>query len=206
MANDKDHLLYVINLGSIELHPWHSRLGSLDNPDYCLIDLDAKDSSFEKVIEVALATHEVLEELGIPSFVKTSGKTGMHVLIPLGAKYDYEQSKMFAQLITQIIHERKPKVTSIERTPSKRKKGTVYLDYLQNRKGQTMAAAYCVRPVLGAPVSTPLDWSEVKKGLKPKNFNIKNTLERLEATGDLHADLLSQTIDLNEILKRIEQI
>lgn len=206
VANDKDHLLYMINLGSIELHPWHSRLGSLDNPDYCLIDLDAKDSSFEKVIEVALATHEVLEELGIPSFVKTSGKTGMHVLIPLGTKYDYEQSKMFAQLITQIVHGREPKITSIERTPSKRKKGTVYLDYLQNRKGQTMAAAYCVRPIPGAPVSTPLDWSEVKKGLKPKNFNIKNILKRLEGKGDLHADLLNQTIDLEKILKRIEQI
>jgi bifunctional non-homologous end joining protein LigD len=205
VANDKDHLLYMVNLGSIEIHPWHSRALTPNQPDYCLIDLDAKDSTFEQVIKVAQETHKLLEELGVPSYPKTSGKTGLHILIPLGAKYDYEQSKTFAQLITNLVHQRIPNLTSIERTPSKRKKGSVYLDYLQNRKGQTMAAPYCVRPVTGAPVSTPLKWDEVRKGLDPKKYTLKNIHRRLSKTGDLLEGLLGGGIDMAGILDKLNR-
>ena len=186
IANDRDTLLYMANLGCIELNPWFSRLGSLDRPDFCLLDLDAKTIGFDAVIKVAQTAHELLQEHDIPAYPKTSGKTGLHIGIPLGAQYTYEQSKQFAQIIMNLIHERLPGLTSVERQPDKREK-LIYLDFLQNRKGQTMAAPYCVRPVPGATVSTPLHWDEVDDHLDPKKFTIKNTPARIEQVGDLWA-------------------
>ncbi|HSX41162.1 MAG TPA: DNA ligase D [Candidatus Saccharimonadales bacterium] len=205
ICNDRDTLLYMANLGCIELNPWHSRTASLDKPDYCLIDLDAKTTKFEVVVEVAKAAKKLLDEISADCFVKTSGKTGMHILIPLGAKYSYEQSRQFAQLIVGKLNERLPKITSVERNPDKRR-GKIYLDYLQNRKGQTMAAAYCLRPVEGAPVSAPLKWSEVKKGLDPRKFNIKTMPARIKKVGDLHNGLTGHRgIDMMKCLKNLEK-
>lgn len=184
VCNDRDTLLYMANLGCIELNPWHSRTGKLEKPDYCLIDLDAKSCGFETVVKVAQEVRRLLDDLEVPSVPKTSGKTGLHVCIPLGAKYSYEQSKQFAQLIVGMVNERMPELTSVERNPAKRK-NKIYLDYLQNRTGQTMAAPYCVRPVPGATVSTPLKWSEVRKGLDPTRFTIKTIGKRLDKVGDL---------------------
>jgi bifunctional non-homologous end joining protein LigD len=178
VANDQANLMYMINLGCIELNPWLSRVKTHDRPDFCLLDIDAKTSSFNEVITVAKEAHKMLDELNVPNFVKTSGKTGLHICIPLDAKYSYEQSKLLAEILMRRLHQRLPKLTSVDRKPDKRG-GKIYLDFLQNRKGQTMAAPYCVRPVPGVPVSTPLKWSEVKKGLDPTKFNIHNTEKRL---------------------------
>ena len=140
-----------------------------------LLDLDPEDISFEKVIEAALAVKDVLDEIEIESFCKTSGATGLHIYVPLNAKYDYNVAKDFAHLISKIVNTRIPEFTSLERSPAKRQK-RVYLDYLQNRSGQTLVAPYSVRPRKGATVSTPLYWDEVKPGLSPKEFyNIKCT-------------------------------
>jgi bifunctional non-homologous end joining protein LigD len=205
LCQDEATLAYMANLGCIELNPWHSRVGTLNKPDYLLIDLDAKTTTFERIIEVAKEVKKLLDELGLKSFPKTSGKTGLHICIPLGAKYSYEQAKQFDQILMRLVHDRLPKITSVERNPEKRK-GEVYLDFLQNRRGQTMAAAYCVRPVPGATVSTPLEWSEVRKGLDPKKFTIKTTGKRLEKKGDLWKGVLGSGVDLKKALGRIEQL
>ncbi len=205
ICNDKQSLLYLVNLGCIEINPWFSRVQSLENPDYAVIDLDPEEISFEKVIETALCVKEVLDEAGAKSYCKTSGATGLHIYIPLKAKYDYDVAKDFAHLIGKIVHSRIPVITSLERSPSKRKK-KVYLDYLQNRKGQTLAAPYSVRPKPGATVATPLEWSEVKSGLNPKDFTIKTIHKRIEKKGDIFKPVLWAGISIQKILKKLEKM
>jgi bifunctional non-homologous end joining protein LigD len=203
IADDAATILYLINLGCIELNPWNSRVSQLENPDWAVIDLDPEDIGFESVIETAQAVHAVLGELDVPSYPKTSGATGIHIYIPMGAKYDYDQVKLFAQLIAQLAHARVPNITSVERSPAKRQ-GKVYLDYLQNRHGQTLAAAYSVRPRPGATVSMPLEWSEVKPGLTPQQFTIHNAHERFNRDAHLWRPVLGSGIDLTAILKAAE--
>lgn len=202
LCQDEATLVYLANLGCIELNPWHSRVRSLDKPDYLLLDIDAKENDYETVIKVAREVRKVLEKADAESFPKTSGKTGLHVCLPLGQKYDYEQSKQFAQLILTMVHQKLPEVTSLERNPSKRK-SHIYLDYLQNRRGQTMAAPYCIRPVPGATVSTPLYWDEVRKGLDPRAFTIETIGQRLEKSGDLWQGVMGEGIDLAKCLERL---
>ncbi|MBS1662386.1 MAG: DNA ligase D [Bacteroidetes bacterium] len=203
VCTDEASLLYMISLGCIEVNPWHSRIQSPDNPDWCIIDLDpGKKTPFEKVIEAAQVTKSVLESAGIKSYCKTSGATGLHIYFPLAAKYTYEHSKEFARVIAHRVHDEIPDFTSIERTVSARK-GKMYLDFLQNRPQATIAAPYAVRPKPGATVSTPLDWTEVKKGLTPQDFNIKNIPARLKETGDLFKPVLGKGIDMEKALKKL---
>jgi bifunctional non-homologous end joining protein LigD len=205
VCNDRPTLVYMANLGCIEINPWFSNLKHLENPDYAVIDLDPEDIGFDKVIEVAQTTHKILDKLKVANYCKTSGATGLHIYIPLGAKYSYEQAKHFAQLIALIVNKKLPAITSVERMPKKRQK-KIYLDFLQNRKGQTLAAPYSVRPKPGATVATPLEWKEVKKGLTPQQFTIKNIFARLKKKGDLFKPVLGKGIDLKAALKRIEKI
>jgi bifunctional non-homologous end joining protein LigD len=203
VCNDLDTLLYMANLGCIEINPWLSRTTSIDKPDYCVIDLDPEDIGFEEVIKAAQTVHQVLDGLGVDSYCKTSGATGLHIYIPLGAKYSYDQSRQFAQIVATMVNQILPRTTSLERSPRKRQK-RIYLDYLQNRHGQTLASAYSVRPKPGATVSTPLEWSEVKKGLKASQFTIKNIAKRVEKKGDLWKPVLGKGIDLAKVLKTLE--
>jgi bifunctional non-homologous end joining protein LigD len=204
VCKDEASLLYMANLGCIEMHPWHSRIKKPDNPDWCVIDLDPDTNSFNQVIDTALVIKELLDSIGADSYVKTSGSTGMHILLPLGAKYDYDQSRMLAELIVGIINKQLPKFTSIERSPSKRK-GKIYLDFLQNRQIQTIAAPYSLRPKPGATASAPLHWDEVKHGLKISDFNIFNMLDRIKETGDIFKDVLGKGIDLKKVLAKVQQ-
>lgn len=202
VENEKG-LLYLANLGCIDFNPFLSRIDSLEYPDYLVLDLDPEDISFDKVVEVALTIHEVLEKWEIPSVCKTSGKRGMHIYIPLGAKYKYEESVNFGKLIAYIVHKMLPDITSVERSPKDRQK-KVYLDYLQNNFGQTVVAPYSVRATPGATVSTPLKWSEVKPGISPQDFTIQTVLPRFKKTGDLFKLAQGRGIDLKKILKKIE--
>ena len=164
LCNNKATLLYMANLGCIEINPWHSTTKKLDQPDYLIIDIDPSDkNTFEHVIEAANATKEVLDKAGAVSFCKTSGSTGLHIYVPTDKKYSYDQVKDFAYLVCMLVNEKLPKITTLERSLGKRSKSQIYMDYLQNRRGQTIAAVYSVRPKPGATVSTPLDWKEVKK-------------------------------------------
>lgn len=204
LCNNKATLLYMANLGCIEINPWHSTVRKLDNPDYLIIDIDPSDkNTFEHVIEAAIATKEVLDRAGAISFCKTSGASGLHVYVPTGKKYSYDQVKDFAFLVCMLVNEKLPKITTLERSLSKRSKSQIYMDYLQNRRGQTIASVYSVRPKPGATVSTPLEWKEVKKGLHPSSFTIHTIAQRLKEKGDLFAGLLNNTIDLNSCLEKL---
>ncbi len=201
VCTNEASLLYIASLGCIEMNPWSSRTQSPDHPDWCVIDLDPdKKNTFEQVIEAANVTKEVLDALGIPSFPKTSGSTGLHIYIPLGAKYDYEASKEFARAVVKVVNAQIPKFTSIERKVSDRN-GKMYLDFLQNRPQATLAGPYSLRPKPAAPVSMPLDWSEVKKGLRIQNFTMKNAMARLKETGDLFQGVLGEGIDMESAAK-----
>lgn len=204
ICNDKQTLLYLANLGCIEMNPWNSRLKHLDNPDYLVLDLDpSENNTFDHVIETALVIKELLDKAGAISFPKTSGASGIHIYVPLGAKYSYDQAKEFANIVAMMAHEQLPSFTSLERSLSKRGKGNLYIDYLQNRKGQTLSCAYSMRPKPGATVSTPLEWKEVKKGLHPSNFTFKNIINRIEKKGDLFAGTLLKGIDMVKCLKKL---
>ncbi|MDF2453791.1 MAG: ligase [Bacteroidota bacterium] len=200
IAKDDASLLYMASLGCIEMNPWHSRVQSEDCPDWCIIDLDPAQTTFAQVIEAANVTKDVLENLGVKSYPKTSGSKGIHIYIPFGAKYTYEQSKEFGRIIATLVHERIPKFTSIERMV-KNRKGKMYIDFLQNRPEATVSAPYSVRPKPGATVSMPLEWGEVKKGLKMSDFHIHNAIERIKTTGDLFKPVLGKGIDLAKVIR-----
>ncbi|MGE5399125.1 MAG: non-homologous end-joining DNA ligase [Ignavibacteriales bacterium] len=203
ICTGRDSLLYMVNLGCIEINPWFSRVKKIENPDYMVIDLDPEDIPFEKVVETALVVKEVMDEAKANCFCKTSGATGLHIYVPLNAKYDYEIAKEFAHLVARIVHKKLPEITSLERNPEKRK-GKVYLDYLQNRIGQTLAAPYSVRPRPGATVATPLEWDEVNKNLDPGKFTIKTIHKRLEKIGDIFRGVLGEEINIIKCINNIE--
>jgi bifunctional non-homologous end joining protein LigD len=203
VIDNEASLLYVASLGCIEMNPWSSRTQTPDNPDWCIIDLDPDKNPFNQIIQTAQVTHEILEAIGAPSYCKTSGSTGLHIYIPLGGKYDYEESKEFGRALVKVVHAELPVFTSIERLTSNRK-GKIYLDFLQNRPQATVAGPYSLRPKPGAPVSMPLFWEEVKPGLKMADFNIKNAIPRLKETGDIFAGVLGKGIDIKKVLKKLQ--
>ena len=206
ICDNKATLAYLNNLGCIELNIWTSRINNADNPDYLVLDLDPSEkNTFEDVIETAQVVKEVLDMTGTLGCPKTSGSTGIHVYIPMNAKYNYEPVKNFGHLLMQIVQEKLPDLTTLERSLQKRDKNKIYLDYLQNRRGQTLASVYSIRPKNGAPVSMPLQWDEVKNGLKPTDFNIFNTLQRLQEQGDLFKPVLGKGIDMLAILNKLER-
>jgi bifunctional non-homologous end joining protein LigD len=201
VCQNRDTLLYEANLGCIEINVWSSSLPHLDSPDYIVLDFDPFETSFPFVIEAVLAAKAVLDEMALPAFCKTSGATGMHIYIPLAPRYSHEQARELAHLVCLFVNRRHPDLTSLERSPAKRK-GRVYLDYLQNRRGATMAAPYALRPREGAPVSTPLEWKEVTARLDPAEFNIRTVPGRLARKGDPWHDLFKKRLDLDAALSR----
>ena len=199
-------LLYMANLGCIEMHPWHSRIPSINNPDWCLIDLDPDTkNTYDQVVETALVIKKILDDAGAVSYPKTSGSTGLHIYIPLGAKWSYEESKNLAHAVVSVAQRELSKTTSLERDPDKRK-GKIYLDFLQNRETQTAAAPYSLRPKPGVPVSTPLHWDEVKPGLTPTAFTATTIFARLKAEGDLFKPVLGRGINLGKVLQKVQTL
>lgn len=204
LCQDSDTLLYMANLGCIEINPWSSSLPNLDNPDYMIFDLDPVEVGFSKVVELALKFRELFDQLGLPAFCKTSGSRGMHVYVPVQQRYSYTQVQSFVKAIESHIHLQNQELTSFERSPSERK-GKVYFDYLQNAKGKTMAAVYSLRPRPGAPVSAPLRWEELTPKLSPQQFTLRNMRKRLEKEGDLWSDLFKQRVDIGKALSKIQE-
>jgi bifunctional non-homologous end joining protein LigD len=205
VCQDEATLVYVANLGSIEIHPWNSRVAHLEDPDYLVIDLDPDRQAFDEVMEVAQTTRAVLQAAGAAAHVKTSGATGLHVYVPLAARYDYEQARTFGRLVGHIVHARHASNTSLERVPAARK-GKMYIDVYQNRRGQTLAAPYSIRPRDGAPVSTPLAWEELVPGLSPAAFTIKTLRERLDRVGDLWGGVLGPGIDMTACVPALQAL
>ena len=203
IVDDRESLRYVVNLGTIPLHLWSSRLASLDNPDWLVLDLDPKGAPFTDVVKVARALHSILDGLGLPSYVKTSGATGLHIVLPLGAGYDYEVTRTFARLLAAMGVEAEPEISTIAR-PLRSRGGKVYIDFGQNGRGQTVVAPFSARPLPGAPVSCPLRWEEVTVKLDPARFTIKTAPARLEKIGDPMAPVFSGHIDVAAALRKLE--
>jgi bifunctional non-homologous end joining protein LigD len=199
----EEALLYLANMGSIPLHIWASREGSLELPDWCVIDLDPKEAPFSDVIRCAQVLRRVCESVGLPSYVKTTGKTGLHILLPLGRQCTYEQSRMLGELLARVVLRELNEVATITRHVTKRG-DKVYLDYLQNRHGQTIVAPFTVRPLPGATVSMPLRWEDVNESLDPKQFTIRNAIERMEKLGaDPLLPVLETKPDLAQVLEAL---
>jgi bifunctional non-homologous end joining protein LigD len=203
VCDDVDAVLYVANMGSIPLHIWASRVGSLEQPDWCVMDLDPKDAPFSDVIRTAQVLHRWCDAVQLPHFVKTTGKTGLHILIPLGKQCTYAQSRMLGELLARVVLRELTDIATITRQVTRRG-DKVYLDYLQNRHGQTIVAPFSVRPLPGATVSMPLRWDEVNDTLDPRNYTIRNAVERMEALGDDPVlPVLDARPDLSEVLQRL---
>jgi bifunctional non-homologous end joining protein LigD len=206
VADDVETITYLANLGTIPLHMWLSRVGSLEQPDWCVMDLDPKEAPFSDVIRCAIVLRKLCESIGMPSYVKTTGKSGLHILLPLGRQCTYEQSRMLGQLIAEFMLRELGPIATITREIRKRG-DKVYLDFLQNRHGQLIVAPFSVRPLPGATVSMPLHWDEVDQALDPRNFTIKNALSRMETLGsDPCAPALTTVPDLSAILGRLSTL
>lgn len=196
-----EDLAYLVNLGAIELHPWLSRVERIDEPTYTVIDLDPSEGvAFADVTLLAQLVKQILDTLGLTAFLKGSGATGLHIYVPLAPGHSYEESQAFVRAIGELLLRAYPQKVTLERVVAKRG-AKVYIDYLQNRKGQTIIAVYGVRPRAGAPVSAPLLWQEVGA---PPTFSIKTLPQRLRQWGDLFAPLLRLEQRLGPALKRLQ--
>ncbi len=203
VSDDRETLLHLVNLGSIDLHPWMSRVETPDSPDYAVLDLDPKEAPFADVIKIARELGRILRGIELRPLLKTSGKTGLHVVIPLEPGYSYEQSALFCEGIARLVVRELPAIATVERAIQNRE-GKVYVDYGQNRKGQTVVPPYVVRPVRGATVSTPLAWDELQSDLRPSRFTIQTVPERLARLGDLFRPLFTDLQRIEPAIAKLE--
>jgi bifunctional non-homologous end joining protein LigD len=197
-------LTYIINLGAIPLHIWGSRIGTLEQPDWCILDLDPKEAPFQDVITVARAIRELCDRIELPCFIKTSGSTGLHVLLPLGRQLTFEQTRQLGGVLARVVANDLRDIATITRNPAKRE-GKVYVDFLQNGHGRLLVAPFSARPVPGASVSMPLKWSEVKPGLAIGDFTIANAARRMQKVKqDPLRGVLEERPDLPAVLERLQ--
>jgi bifunctional non-homologous end joining protein LigD len=192
-------LLYFTNLGSIEQHPWHSVTTKLDKPDWIAIDLDPKQAPWENVLQVALTAKQVCDDVGLKALPKTSGSSGIHIYIPLKPTNEYDQIAEFSRLLATEIAGRAPQIATVERTISKRGKAQVYVDWMQNARGKSLASVFTARAKPGATVSMPLTWKQIEQGVKISDFTVKNVPALLKKKGDAWAEFFDQrqTLKLN---------
>ena len=181
-------VLHFVTLGTIEQHPWHSTIKRLDKPDWLAIDLDPKKAPWENVLQVALVVKQVADEIGLNAFPKTSGSSGIHIYVPLKPANEYDKVAEFARLFASEVAQRAPNIATVERTIAKRKTTQVYVDWMQNARGKSLAAVFTARAKPGATVSMPLTWKQIEKGVKIQDFTITNVPELLKKNGDPWAD------------------
>ena len=184
-------VLHFVTLGTIEQHPWHSTIKRLDKPDWIAIDLDPKKAPWENVLQVALVVKEVADEIGLTAFPKTSGSSGIHIYVPLKPTNEYDKVAEFARLFASEVAQRAPKIATVERTIAKRKSTQVYVDWMQNARGKSLAAVFTARAKPKATVSMPLTWKEIEKGVKIQDFTIVNVPELLRKKGDAWKDFFA---------------
>ncbi|HEY3025759.1 MAG TPA: non-homologous end-joining DNA ligase [Pyrinomonadaceae bacterium] len=189
-------LLHFVNLGTIEQHPWHSTTPHLLQPDYVMLDLDPKAAPWKNVLQVALTAKEIFDELGLPSYPKTSGSSGIHIYLPLKPKHDYTKIAGLTEALANEIAQRAPKIATTQRSLAKRQKQQVYVDWMQNAKGKSIASPYSARARAGATVSMPLDWKQVERGVKISDFTIKNVPGLVKKNGDAWKDFFKDRQEL----------
>ncbi|HEY7785478.1 MAG TPA: non-homologous end-joining DNA ligase [Pyrinomonadaceae bacterium] len=190
-------LLHFVNLGTIEQHPWHSTIKKLNKPDWIAIDLDPKDAPWDNVLEVALVVKKVCDEIGLKAYPKTSGSSGLHIYLPLKPTNDYEPVAEVAKLLAHEVSHRAPKIATVERSLAKRKKTQVYVDWMQNARGKSLAAVYTARAKPKATISMPLTWKQIEQGVRITDFTVINGPQLL-AKKDAWADFFDnrQTMKL----------
>ena len=203
VCDNASSLVYIANMAAIPLHIWSSRVDALETPDWCILDLDPKEAPFTDVVKVAKTTKALCDEIELPTFIKTSGSTGLHVLIPLGRQCTYEQSRTLGGLLARVVAAELPEIATVTRQVQKRG-GKVYLDYVQNGHGRLLVAPYCVRPLPGAPVSMPIEWREVTPKLDIRKFTIKNAVARMKKMGDPLLPVMTEKPDLVHALNRLQ--
>ncbi len=204
VCDNEASLLYIANMGAILLHVWSSRVASLETPDWCILDLDPKQAPFTDVVTVAQAVKALCDDIGLPTGIKTSGSTGLHVLIPLGRQCTYEQSRTLGGLLARVIASQLPEIATVTRQVQKRG-GKVYLDYVQNGHGRLLVAPFSARPLPGAPASTPLSWHEVTPTLDVRAFSIRSVPDRMrKLEQDPLLAVLDEKPDLVAALQRLQ--
>jgi bifunctional non-homologous end joining protein LigD len=206
LAQDRASLLYLVNLGCIDHNPWMSRIGSLEYPDFILIDLDPQQCEFDKIVEAALLVREKLDAIGLTGYPKTTGGDGMHIYVPIEPRYTYDQARSFAEVIARLLAAERPDLFTTPRAVAQREKNRVYFDYLQLAESKTISSPYSARAYEGAPVSTPLRWEEVRPGLHPAQFDIANCPERFFRLGDLFEGVLRKAQKLEKAFGKLEKL
>jgi bifunctional non-homologous end joining protein LigD len=189
-------MLHFVNQGNIEQHPWHSTIKHLDKPDYVMLDLDPKQAPWENVLRVALVCKEVLDELGLPAFPKTSGSSGIHIYVPLKPKLAFGKVAAVAEALAAEVAQRAPRIATVQRSLAKREKQQVYVDAMQNARGKTIASPYSARAKPGATISMPLTWKQIDKGVKIADFTIQNAPKLLEKQGDAWQNFFAEAKQL----------
>lgn len=206
IADDRATLLFLVNLGCIDQNPGMSRVTSLENPDFLLIDLDPYECSYDKIVEAALLARKTLTRLGLEGYPKTTGGNGMHIYVPVEPVYTFEQARTFTELIARLVIAERPDLFTTPRSVGKREPGRVYFDYLQIGTGKTISAPYVLRAHAGAPVATPLAWREVAPGLNPKQFHIRNAVDRFRRVGDLFRGVLTNRQRLEPAIEKMGRL
>jgi len=206
LVNSREALLWAVQMNCIDMNVWYSRVDRPDRPDYVVFDLDPpeEDGGYGLAIEVAHLIRELLDEVGLPGHVKTSGADGIHVLAPVQRRAGFDDTYAFAEAASRLLERRHPGKVTTEWL--KRKRDGVLVDHRQNGWGKTIASAYSVRPKPGAPVSTPLRWDELTADVRPRDFSMAVVLERVEQRGDLFAAVLDEPRPLAAAARRLSRL
>ncbi|MGO9849783.1 MAG: non-homologous end-joining DNA ligase [Methylocella sp.] len=205
ICNNKQTLLYLANLGCIEMHPWNSRVATIRNPDFLSLDLDPGGNPFSEIVIVARAVRNVVEAAGGHCLVKTSGKTGIHVIVPLRARHEFAQVRTAAKTIARLVNRRLPKLTT-NRPNAGRHSRKIYIDYVRNSIGQTLVAPYSLRAFPAATVSTPLEWRELSQSLRPSRYTLRTIFRRLHREGDIWQSAFRRSVNLERLVKRLQRM
>ncbi len=204
LVNFPEAVLWMVQMNCIDMNAWYSRVDKPDRPDFVLFDLDPPDDGFELAIEVAQLIRELLDELELPGYVKTSGADGIHVVAPITRRSSFKQTYDFAEKASRLLEQRHPGKVTTEWL--KKKREGVLVDHRQNGHGKTIASVYSVRPKPGAPVSTPLRWEELTPGVRPRDFGMEQALRRIEEHGDLYSPVLEDPRPLAPAAKKLEKL
>ena len=202
IAQNAESLVYLANMGAIPIHAWHSRITDLEHPDWCVLDLDPKEAPFEDVIETAREVKSLLDEIELPGFLKTSGASGLHILLPLARQLTHGQATSLGELLARVLVSRRPDLCTIARMVRNRE-NKVYIDYLQNGHGQLLVAPLSARAEPTGAVSMPVEWSVLNDRLENGNYHLKNAIASLEDIGDPMAEVLTVEPDLGAALARL---
>ena len=205
LVNSRDALLWMVQMNCIDMNAWYSRIDKPERPDYVVFDLDPPDDRFAEAIRVAHLVRAALADHDLESYVKTSGASGIHVLVPIARRHGFDETYEFAELVSRQVEAENPGLATTEWLKKKRPEGSVLVDHRQNGHGKTIASVYSIRPRPAAPVSTPLRWDELTEDVRPRDFGRREALDRFERLGDLYEPVLRGGQSLTTALRSLRK-